>query len=142
MLVSNSFKNLMFTTKMQNVRGLGDPKGSQRAYDLYIKANQLFEQNGRGQGVVFATGTPVSNSLAEMYHMMRYLMPQAMQDAGLQSFDAWANTFAEITNNIESTTTGHKAITRLGDFSNVPELLKMFDQVADTVTMCSPRAWG
>ena len=131
------FKNLMFTTKMQNVRGLGDAAGSQRAYDLFIKANQLYAQNGRGQGVVFATGTPVSNSLAEMYHMMRYLMPQALQDGGFESFDAWANTFASVEQvwMQKISASGFKADNRMSNFVNTHELLKMFDQVADTVTM-------
>lgn len=131
------FKNLMFSTKMQNVQGLGDSKGSQRAYDMYVKVNQLYAQNGRGQGVVFATGTPVSNTLAEMYHMMRYLMPAAMDEAGFQSFDAWANTFASVEQvwMQKPSGDGYKASDRMGTFSNVHELLKMFDQVSDTVTM-------
>lgn len=131
------FKNLMFTTKMQNVRGLGDSAGSQRAYDLFIKTNQLYAQNGRGQGVVFATGTPVSNSLAEMYHMMRYLMPQALQEGGFESFDAWANTFASVEQvwMQKISANGFKADNRMSTFVNTHELLKMFDQVADTVTM-------
>lgn len=131
------FKNLMFTTKMQNVRGLGDPTGSQRAYDMYIKTNQIMEQNGRGQGVTFMTGTPVSNSLAEMYHMMRYLMPRQMQQLGFESFDAWANTYASV-NQVWMQTAGgdgFKAQNRMSNFDNVPELLRLFDQVADTVTM-------
>ncbi len=130
------FKNLMFTTKMQNVRGLGDPSGSQRAYDLYVKSAQLYQQNGRGQGVVFATGTPVSNSLAEMYHMMRYLMPGVMADQ-FPSFDAWANTFAAVEPVWMQKVSGDgfKASNRMSTFVNTPELLKLFDQVSDTVTM-------
>lgn len=131
------FKNLMFTTKMQNVRGLGDPTGSQRAYDMYIKTNQVMDQNGRGQGVVFMTGTPVSNSLAEMYHMMRYLMPAQMRQLGFESFDAWANTYASV-NQVWMQTAGgdgFKAQNRMSNFDNVPELLRLFDQVSDTVTM-------
>ena len=130
------FKNLMFTTKMQNVRGLGDSKGSQRAYDMLIKTRQVFEQNGRGQGVVFLTGTPVSNSLAEMFHMMRYLMPDQMDAAGFRSFDAWANTFAEIEETLKPTTAGgYKTVTAFERFFNTFELLQMFDQVSDTVTL-------
>jgi N12 class adenine-specific DNA methylase len=131
------FKNLMFSTKMQNIRGLGDSKGSQRAYDMYVKVAQVFEKNGRGQGVVFATGTPVSNTLAEMYHMMRYLMPQAMEDMGFTSFDAWANTFASVNQEWDQKTSGDgfKAINTMSSFVNTHELLRIFDQVADTVTM-------
>lgn len=131
------FKNLMFSTKMQNVQGLGDSNGSQRAYDMYVKTAQIYAQNGREQGVVFATGTPVSNTLAEMYHMMRYLMPGAMREQGFGSFDAWANTFASVDQvwMQKPSGDGYKASDRLASFNNAPELLKMFDQVADTVTM-------
>lgn len=134
---AHMFKNLMFSTKLQNVQGLGDSSGSQRAYDLYVKANQLYAKNGRGQGVVFATGTPVSNSLAEMYHMMRYLMPAQMEELGFQSFDAWANTFASVEQvwMQKPSGDGFKASNRMSNFVNTPELLHMFDQVSDTVTM-------
>ena len=130
------FKNLMFSTKMQNVQGLGDSAGSQRAYDMYVKINQIYAQNGRGQGFVAATGTPVSNSLAEMYHMMRYLMPDAMEATGFGSFDAWANTFASVEQvwMQKPSGDGFKASNRMSNFVNTPELLKMFDQVSDTVT--------
>ena len=131
------FKNLMFSTKMQQVQGLGDSAGSQRAYDMYVKANQVMEKNGRGQGLVFATGTPVSNSLAEMYHMMRYLMPTQMRELGFESFDAWANTFASVEQVWMQAPSGDgfKASNRMSNFVNTTELLKMFDQVSDTVTM-------
>ena len=131
------FKNLMYTTKMQGVAGLNDPTGSQRAYDMYVKTNQVMEKNGRGQGVVFATGTPVSNSLAEMYHMMRYLMPNQMRELGFDSFDAWANTYASVEQVWMQAPSGDgfKAQNRMSNFVNTPELLKMFDQVSDTVTM-------
>ncbi|GER16668.1 PLxRFG domain-containing protein [Variovorax boronicumulans] len=134
---AHMFKNLMFSTKMQGVQGLGDAAGSQRAYDMYVKVSQIYEQNGRGQGVVFATGTPVSNSLAEMYHMMRYLMPAQMEELGFTSFDAWANTFASVEQvwMQKPSGDGFKASNRMSNFVNTPELLKMFDQVSDTVTM-------
>lgn len=131
------FKNLMFSTKMQNVQGLGDSAGSQRAYDMLVKINQIFAKNGRDQGFIAATGTPVSNSLAEMYHMMRYLMPTAMKELGFESFDAWANTFASVEQvwMQKPSGDGYKASSRMSNFVNTPELLKMFDQVCDTVTM-------
>jgi N12 class adenine-specific DNA methylase len=134
---AHMFKNLMYTTKMQGVAGLNDPTGSQRAYDMYVKTNQVMEKNGRGQGVVFATGTPVSNSLAEMYHMMRYLMPAQMKELGFESFDAWANTYASVEQVWMQAPSGDgfKATNRMSNFVNTPELLKMFDQVSDTVTM-------
>ncbi|MEO8021058.1 PLxRFG domain-containing protein [Polaromonas sp.] len=134
---AHMFKNLMFSTKMQQVQGLGDSAGSQRAYDMYVKAHQIYAKNGRGQGVVFATGTPVSNSLAEMYHMMRYLMPVEMKALGFESFDAWANTFASVEQVWMQAPSGDgfKASNRMSNFVNTTELLKMFDQVSDTVTM-------
>ena len=134
---AHMFKNLMFSTKMNGVQGLGDSAGSQRAYDMYLKTNEVYNKNGRGQGVVFATGTPVSNSLAEMYHMMRYLMPDQMKAQGFDSFDAWANTFASVDQVWMQSPSGdgYKASNRMSNFVNTPDLLKMFDQVADTVTM-------
>jgi N12 class adenine-specific DNA methylase len=129
------FKNLMFSTKMSNIRGLENSEGSQRAYDMYLKTSQVMAKNGRDQGVVFLTGTPVSNSLAEMYHMMRYLMPSRMKEAGFDSFDAWANTFAKIDDQLRAKTAGgYKSVKAFSEFANTPELLKMFDQVSDVVT--------
>lgn len=131
------FKNLMFVTKMQNVRGLGQPKGSQRAYDMFIKTHQIYERNGNMRGVVFATGTPISNSLAEMYHMLRYLAPQSLKDAGQFTFDAWAKTFSDVEQVWMQSMSGdgYKASNRMSRFVNTPELLRVFDQVADTVTL-------
>lgn len=133
---AHMFKNLMYQTKLQNVAGLGDPAGSKRAYDMYVKTQEVMEKNGRGQGLVFATGTPVSNSLAEKYHMMRYLMPEQMEELGFQSFDAWANTYADVRQHWMQKVSGDgfKAQNRMSEFVNVHELLKLFDQVADTVT--------
>jgi N12 class adenine-specific DNA methylase len=102
---------------------------------MYLKTSQIMEKNGRDQGVVFLTGTPVSNSLAEMYHMMRYLMPSKMKEAGFTSFDAWANTFATIEDTLRSKTTGgYKSVKAFTKFANSHELLKMFDQVSDVLT--------
>jgi len=131
------FKNLMFVTKMQNVRGLGQPKGSQRAYDMFIKTHQIYEKNGNGRGVVFATGTPVSNSLAEMYHMLRYLAPETLKDSGQFTFDAWAKTFADVEQVWMQSMSGdgYKSSNRMSRFVNTPELLRVYDQVADTVTI-------
>lgn len=131
------FKNLMYVTKMQNVRGLGDSKGSQRAYDMFIKTHQLYDSSENGRGVVFATGTPVSNSLAEMYHMLRYLAPETLKDSGQFTFDAWAKTFADVEQVWMQSLSGdgYKASNRMSVFANTPELLKVFDQVADTVTI-------
>lgn len=131
------FKNLMFVTKMQNVRGLGQPKGSQRAYDMFIKTHQIYEKNGNVRGIVFATGTPVSNSLAEMYHMLRYLAPETLKDSGQFTFDAWAKTFADVEQVWMQSLSGdgYKSSNRMSRFVNTPELLRAYDQVADTVTI-------
>lgn len=131
------FKNLMFVTKMQNVRGLGQAKGSQRAYDMFIKTHQTYEKNGNERGVVFATGTPVSNSLAEMYHMLRYLAPETLKDSNQFTFDAWAKTFADVEQVWMQSMAGdgYKASNRMSRFVNTPELLRVYDQVADTVTI-------
>ena len=130
------FKNLLYTTKLQGVAGLGDPRREARL--RYVRQDPGGDgEERRGQGVVFATGTPVSNSLAEKYHMMRYLMPQQMEELGFQSFDAWANTYAaEVTRVWMQKTSGDgfKAQNRMSTFVNVHELLRLFDQVADTVT--------
>lgn len=130
------FKNLLYFTKQTNISGLGNAKGSQRAWDMYLKVQQIFFKNGRDQGVVFATGTPVSNSLAEMFHMMRYLMPTAMEENGYTSFDAWANTYAEVTQEWMQSFSGigYKQQNRMSTFVNALSLLSMFDQVADTVS--------
>lgn len=132
---AHMFKNLMFITKSK-ASGLGDPEGSQRAFDMYIKTQYLQQKHG-GRGVTFATGTPVSNSLAEKYHIMRYLAPNTLTEMGHETFDAWADTFAE-----EETVwmqalsgEGYKAKQRLSRFVNTPELLKLYDQFADTVTI-------
>ena len=134
---AHMFKNLMYVTKMQNVRGLGNAKGSQKAYDMFIKTHQLYEKNGGGRGVVFATGTPISNSLAEMYHMLRYLAPETLKDSGQFTFDAWAKTYADIEQVWMQSLSGngYKSTNRMSKFVNTPELLKVFDQVADTVTI-------
>jgi N12 class adenine-specific DNA methylase len=133
---AHKFKNLMYTTKMQGVRVGGDPSGSQRAYDMYIKTQQVMKKSG-GRGVVFATGTPISNTMAEMYHVLRYLAPKTLTDMGLKTFDAWADAFASAeTFWMQSMSgDGYKASTRLEKFINVPSLLRIYDQVADTVTM-------
>jgi N12 class adenine-specific DNA methylase len=133
---AHAFKNLMFTTKMQGVRVGGDPSGSQRAYDMYIKVHQVMKKNS-GRGIVFATGTPISNSMGEMYHVLRYLAPQTLEDMSLKTFDAWADSFASVEQVWMQAMTGdgYKSSMRLTKFINVPSLLKIYDQVADTVTI-------
>ena len=131
---AHAFKNLAVFSKMRNVAGISTTE-SQRASDLYMKCQYLDEITG-GRGVVFATGTPISNSMAEMYTMQRYLQRNTLEQHGLSSFDAWASTFGETVTAIELAPagTGYRTKTRFSKFYNLPELMAMFKQVADVQT--------
>ena len=131
---AHSFKNLFLVTKMRNVAGLSQTEAL-KSSDLFMKCRYLDETTG-GRGVVFATGTPISNSMTEMYTMQRYLQYEALRSQGLQHFDAWASTFGETVTSIELAPegTGYRAKTRFARFYNLPELLSMFKQVADIQT--------
>ncbi|OJU18294.1 MAG: DNA methylase [Clostridiales bacterium 43-6] len=128
------YKNLFLYTKMRNVGGIAQTE-AQKSSDLYVKCRYLDEITG-GRGIIFATGTPISNSMVEMYTMQRYLQYMALQRAGLQHFDAWASTFGETVTAIELAPegTGYRAKTRFAKFYNLPELMTMFRQVADIQT--------
>ncbi|HEY9644987.1 MAG TPA: SNF2-related protein [Chroococcidiopsis sp.] len=128
------FKNLGYHTKMYGIAGLPNTT-SDRALDLFMKCRYLGQQHGEGKGVVFATGTPVSNSMAELYTMQRYLQPQALRQIGLERFDAWASTFGETVTAPEITPAGgYKIKTRFSRFVNIPELMNTVRQVADIQT--------
>ena len=128
------FKNLGYHTKMYGIAGLPNTT-SDRAFDLFMKCRYLGQLHGEGKGVVFATGTPVSNSMAELYTMQRYLQPQALCQIGLERFDAWASTFGETVTAPEITPAGgYKVKTRFSRFVNIPELMNTFRQVADIQT--------
>ena len=130
---SHEFKNLEYSTSMQRVTGMNDPKGSQRAFDLYMKIREL---RARGGGVAFATGTPISNSLVEMYTVLRYLNREELKSRGNDVFDAWVGTYGEVDSRIEYTATQKlKSRNVLARFGNLPELLQLYNEVADTVTM-------
>lgn len=126
------FKNLSYTTKMQRLAGLPNSE-SNRAMDLYMKSRYV---NERGGGVIFATGTPISNSLAEMYTLHRYLAPELLQEAGIEHFDAWAANFGEAVTALEIAPdgSGYRMHTRFAKFVNLPELLSMFRTFADIQT--------
>ena len=128
------FKNLYFQTKLGNIAGVTNGK-SQRASDLYLKTQYLLEKQN-GKGVIFATGTPVSNSLSELYVMMKYLEPHILQKMGISNFDEWVSSFAEITNSMELATSGqgYRVRQRLSKFHNLPELMSIFRMVADIKT--------
>lgn len=131
---AHAFKNLAVLSKMRNVAGISQTE-SQRASDLYMKCRYLDETTG-SRGVVFATGTPISNSMAELFTMQRYLQRETLEQHGLSSFDAWASTFGETVTAVELAPegTGYRTKTRFSKFYNLPELMSMFKQVADVQT--------
>ena len=131
---SHAFKNLFLYTKMRNVAGLSTSE-AQKSSDMFMKCRYMDELTG-GRGVVFATGTPVSNSMTELYTVMRYLQYDTLQKKNLTHFDCWASTFGETTTAIELAPegTGYRARTRFAKFFNLPELMNMFREVADIKT--------
>jgi len=131
---SQNYKNLFLYTKMRNVAGLSTSE-AQKSSDMFGKCRYLDEITG-GRGVIFATGTPLSNSMTEMYTLMRYLQYNTLQQKGLTHFDAWASTFGETTTAIELAPegTGYRARTRFAKFFNLPELMAMFKESADIKT--------
>ena len=131
---AHAFKNLFLYTKMRNVAGLSTTD-AQKSSDMLLKCRYIDELTG-GKGVVFATGTPVSNSMTELYTMMRYLQHDTLQKKGLAHFDCWASTFGETTTAIELAPegTGYRARTRFAKFFNLPELMTLFKEVADIKT--------
>ena len=131
---AHAFKNLFLYTKMRNVAGLSTSE-AQKSSDMFMKCQYMDELTG-GRGIIFATGTPVSNSMTELYTMMRYLQYGMLQQKGLTHFDSWASTFGETTTAIELAPegTGYRARTRFAKFFNLPELMNMFKEVADIKT--------
>jgi N12 class adenine-specific DNA methylase len=129
---SDLYKNLGFTSKMTRIAGLPNNE-SNRALDMYMKTRYLAE---RGGGIVFATGTPISNTMAEMYTLQRYLAPEALKAAGVEHFDAWAANFGEPVTALELAPdgSGYRMHTRFAKFVNLPELLSMFRSFADVQT--------
>lgn len=130
---AHEFKNLLITTAMGDISGLGNLNGSQKAMDLYIKTDYIHENNHK---LYFLTGTPISNSITELYTLQRYLQPQVLENKQIQSFDAWASTFGEVSNawELDSSGINYKIVARFNKFKNVPELAKMYKSVADIVT--------
>lgn len=131
---SQAYKNLFLYTKMCNVAGLSTSE-AQRGSDMFMKCRYLDEVTG-GRGVVFASGTPVSNSMTEMYTVMRYLQYDTLQQKGLSHFDCWASTFGETTTSIELAPegNGYRARIRFAKFFNLPELMNLFKEAADIKT--------
>ena len=131
---AHEFKNLELITSL-SVSGLGTRKGSNKALDLYVKCRYIQDQNN-GKGVYFLTGTPISNSIAEVYTMQKYMQTDLLEEKGIIHFDAWASTFGRITSNWELDATGvnYALKSRFANFDNVPELLSMYRTFADVVT--------
>jgi N12 class adenine-specific DNA methylase len=131
---AHGYKNLYLRTSMRNVAGIPQAE-AQKSSDLYAKCRYMDESTGN-KGVIFATGTPVSNSMTEMYTMMRYLQNDTLEQLGLEQFDAWAGTFGETTASAELTPegTGYRVKTRFAKFYNLPELMNTFKEVADVKT--------
>jgi N12 class adenine-specific DNA methylase len=127
------FKNLEYTTSMSDVRGMGTQTGSQRAFDMHMKVESIQKAGG---GVVFATGTAISNTLVESYTMMRYLQNHSLKAMGISHFDEWARMFAKTSQNLELNATGtsYKVVTRFTSIQNVPELMRMLRTTWDIQT--------
>ena len=132
---AHNFKNLFYTTSMTNVSGLGNKDGSKRAFDLYTKVRYLQQLNG-GRGIVFATATPVMNSMSEMYIMQKYLQPDILNQLGLSTFDAWAKQFGEVVNGVEIKPSGqgYRVKQSFSRFKNMNELQLLFRNCADVLT--------
>ncbi|WP_258220107.1 SNF2-related protein [Helicobacter pylori] len=126
------FKNLAFETSMEKIAGLGNQQGSNRARDLYLKTRYLHQNNKK---IMFLTGTPIANSLSEMYHLQRYLTPDALKERGLEFFDDWAKTYGEVVNDFELDTSAqsYKMVNRFSKFSDVQGLSTMYRAFADIV---------
>ncbi len=131
---AHQYKNLYLYTKMGNIAGIQQTR-SQRATDMFMKTQYLLQRN-KGKGVVFATGTPVSNSMSELFTMQRYLQTNTLRDMGLENFDDWATTFGEVVSNFELAPdgSGYRVKQRFSRFYNIPELMNIFSEVADIQT--------
>ena len=131
---AHNFKNLFYTTKMQGIADLGNKEGSQRAFDLYMKVRYLQQLNG-GRGIVFATATPVMNSVVELYTMQRYLQGDLLDAKGLTNFDAWANQFGDVVTirKMKTGGNGYEIKQSLSKYKNLGEMQQMFRGFADVI---------
>ncbi|RUU25162.1 lactate dehydrogenase, partial [Mesorhizobium sp. M6A.T.Ce.TU.016.01.1.1] len=137
---AQEFRKLSFATNMSTLKGV-DPNGSQRAWDLYVKS-RFVETKNPGRALVLASGTPITNTLGEMFSVQRYLGYEALLQRGLHEFDAWASTFGDVTTELELQPSGkYKPVTRFATFVNVPELIAMFRSFADVVMPEDLRAY-
>lgn len=131
---AHEFKNLGFATRMTRIAGLGNSQGSAKAADLYTKVQSVLERTG-GRNIVFATGTPISNTMAELFTVQRYLDYPALKAAGIAHFDAWARVFGEVVTDWELSPSGtYKLTSRFAKFVNMPELMQRYRAFADVIT--------
>lgn len=130
---SHTYKNLVITTSMGDISGLGNLTGSQQAYDMYCKTKFLNDNKNK---VMFLTGTPISNSITELYTIQRYMQPDILKEKGINAFDNWASTFGQVSSSWELDSSGvnYKIVSRFNKFNNVPELTKMYSNFADVIT--------
>lgn len=130
---SHTYKNLIITTSMSDISGLGNLAGSQQAYDMFCKTKFLNDNNNK---VMFLTGTPISNSITELYTIQRYMQPDVLKQKGIMAFDNWASTFGKVSSSWELDSSGvnYKIVSRFDKFNNVPELTKMYSSFADVIT--------
>lgn len=128
---SQEFKNLEFITSKRNIRGLGNPMGSKKAFNMLIAARSLQQRHGGDKGILFCSGTPISNSMAEIYLLFKYLGPSKMQEKGLTTFDRWAAVFANDYSELEYNMGKFKEVHRFREFANLPELITMYREIAD-----------
>ena len=128
---SQEFKNLEFLTRKTNVRGLGNPIGSKRAFNMEIACRYLQSLHGGDKGILFASGTPISNTIAELYLIFKYLRPAKMKAIGLTTFDSWAALFANDYSDLEYYMGKFKEVHRFREFANLPELITLYREIAD-----------
>lgn len=140
---AQEYKNLQITTSMTRVAGLGNLEGSEKAFDLFIKARYL-QMKYEGRGLFFGTGTPISNTIAEVYTVQRYMQYDEMKQRGIVHFDAWASTFGKVVTGWELDATGvnYRLNSRFAKFQNVPELTAMYRSFADVITRADLEAQG
>ena len=128
---SHSYKNLSFATKLSNIKGIGNPTGSKKTLALLAACRTIQQRRGADKGILFASGTPISNSLSELYLLFKYLRPTYLSDLGIKSFDGWANMFAQAETELENYMGRLKSVTRFRKFVNAPEMLMAYREIAD-----------
>ncbi|MDE3185127.1 MAG: hypothetical protein KGM16_17085 [Bacteroidota bacterium] len=142
---SQEFKNLEFSTTKKNVRGLGNPLGSKKAFNMLVACRHLQNLHKADKGILFSSGTPISNTMAELYLLFKYLRPNKMKETGITSFDRWAANFANDYSDLEYYMGRFKEVHRFREFANLPELLTMYREIADVrnnnnLTLDKPKA--